>query len=290
MVRKLLIPVSGMLILHGCGPVAYQPKPIAYNNISAQQQVVSYDANPFIQHQASAPTQQIAVPADAPKSQVEQKTKTTTKTNKMKYTKKETQPVESNVTSVPTAPQVQLGISANRYSSQITDISYEQCGISAIAVSIKNQSLLPIYIDITQFSATTAMGEVQPYMPIDVANIAMNSEGFNQALRGAGEGAVAGAAGGALLGGLAAVALGLKFSDGAGLGAVSGGIGGIGGGAAAYRQRFTQSIASEIESKKFTSRNIYPNTTVTGVLFFPAGISGLKLHLPTKTVDIGFAY
>ena len=95
---------------------------------------------------------------------------------------------------------------------------------------------------------------------------------------------------GALLGGLAAVALGLKFSDGAGLGAVSGGIGGIGGGAAAYRQRFTQSIASEIESKKFTSRNIYPNTTVTGVLFFPAGISGLKLHLPTKTVDIGFAY
>ena len=89
MVRKLLIPVSGMLILHGCGPVAYQPKPIAYNNISAQQQVVSYDANPFIQHQASAPTQQIAVPADAPKSQVEQKTKSTTKINKKKYAKKE---------------------------------------------------------------------------------------------------------------------------------------------------------------------------------------------------------
>ncbi len=279
MLKKFVLPVFGLFIVQGCGPVAYQPRPIAYNNMPIQQQIVSYDSpNPFMQSQTY---QQITVP-NVTQSLTLQSTKA------QEIAKNENNAMSTQIQ--PSPPQIQLAIGASKYLSQITNVSYEQCNISAVAVTIKNQSPQPVYVDITQFSATTLMGEVQPYMPIDVASIAMNSEGFNQALRGAGEGAVVGAAGGALLGGLAAVALGLKFEHGARLGAVSGGIGGVGGGATAYRQQLAQSLASEIESKKFISRNIYPNTTFTGVLFFPAGISELKLHLPTKTVDINLAY
>ena len=278
--------MCGVLFFGGCGPVAYQPRPIVYNNMPAAQQIVQYEnSNPFLQNQK--PMQNIQAETQP---QHEQNTKILLQQKKVSQ-KKIAKTI--NQQQAPTGsvqeqalPQIQLGISASRYQSQISGISYEQCGMIAVMVSVKNQSLQPVYVDIAQFSATTALGEIQPYMPIDVANIAMNSEGFNQAINGAIEGTVAGAAGGALLGGLAAVALGFKFNDGARLGAVSGGIGGMGGGAQTYRQKFAQALSSEIESKKFASRNIYPNTTISGVLFFPSDISNLKLHLPTKSIDI----
>jgi len=282
-VKQVILPLSSFIILQGCGPVAYQPKPITYDKMPIQQQIVQYEANnPFIR-QYPLQAQQVATAVETELPVSEEAIKIDKKQIKKQLTPKQTQAI---VSSPIFAPQIQLGVSASKYASQISGMNYEQCGIAAVVVSINNQSAQPVYVDITQFSATTAMGEMQPYMPIDVVNIAMNSEGFNQAIKGAAEGAFAGATGGAIVGGLVAVALGLKFEHGARLGAVSGGIGGVGGGAQGYRQKFSQAMSSEVESKKFMSRNIYPNTTVTGVLFFPNEITGLKLHLPTKTVNI----
>lgn len=241
----------------GCTqPPAYQPQPIAYNNFSQSKLITqpSTQSNPFLNGSNLAQTVDI----------------NTTK----------------NI--IDNSQQNNgFAIQATRYATQIQGIkSYENCGITAIMISIKNITKQPLYIDFGQFSASNGTNEFAPYPPHDVATLIMNSEGFNQALNGAVSGAVTGAAGGALIGGVIMSALGGKFSDGAKYGAVGGATGGMAGGAVAYKQQLVQAVTSEIESRKLTPRTIYPNASLMGVLYFPAGISTLNIYLPEQTVNL----
>lgn len=58
------------------------------------------------------------------------------------------------------------------------------------------------------------------------------------------------------------------------------------GGAVAYKQQLAQAVASEIESRKLTPRSVYPNASIMGVLYFPAGVSKLNIYLPDQTVNL----
>jgi hypothetical protein len=254
--RVLILIVT--LAMGGCmQPPAYQPQPITYNNFnkSYSSQQITNQQNPFIN-----------------------KSTNITAANNLNYSPSASQNTENINTFM---------ISVNRYSTQIQGISsYETCGITAVMISLKNQTKQPIYIDWGQFSASNGSGEYAPYPPQDVATIMMNSEGFNQVVNGAVSGAVAGAAGGALLGGTVMAALGGNFADGAKWGAVGGATGGMAGGAVAYKQQLAQAVASEIESRKLTPRNVYPSATIMGVLYFPAGISKINVYLPEQTISL----
>jgi hypothetical protein len=248
-----------MIGLGGCvQPPAYQPQPIAYNNFSHSYATAqpTVQSNPFLN--VSNTTAQL------PEGNA-----------------------TGNIYNTNSSTVGGFAVQANKYATQIQGISsYEHCGITAVMVLIKNQTRQPLYIDFGQFSASNGVSEYAPYPPSDVATLIMNSEGFNQALNGAVSGTVAGAAGGALLGGIVMSALGGNFADGAKWGAVGGATGGMAGGAVAYKQQLAQAVASEIESKKLTPRSIYPNASLMGVLYFPAGLSTLNIYLPDQTVHL----
>lgn len=248
-----------VFVLSGCvQPPAYQPQPIAYNNFNQSYPVLqsSTQANPFLN-----------IPNTV-------------------------QMMENNATrtvlkSFNSSNTGGFAVQANKYATQIQGISsYENCGITAVMVSIKNLTTVPLYIDWGQFSASNGTREFAPYPPYDVATLIMNSEGMNQALNGAASGAIAGGVGGALVGGLVMSALGGNFADGAKWGAVGGATGGMAGGAVAYKQQLAQAVASEIESRKLTPRSVYPNASIMGVLYFPAGVSKLNIYLPDQTVNL----
>lgn len=171
--------------LSGCvQPPAYQPQPIAYNNFNQSYPAIqpSAQTNPFLN--------------------------VSNTTNIM-----ETNTTKSVSKSSNSSNTGGFAVQANKYATQIQGISsYENCGITAVMVSIKNLTTVPLYIDWGQFSASNGTGEFAPYPPYDVATLIMNSEGMNQALNGAASGAVAGGVGGALVGGLVMSALGGNFA------------------------------------------------------------------------------
>lgn len=259
MKKNYLVILAYGIIFSGCvKPPAYQPQPIAYNNFNQSYPAIQplIQTNPFLNV------------SNTPKI---------TETNATKAVSKS---FNSSNTSG-------FAVQANRYATQIQGISsYENCGITAVMVSIKNQTKQPLYIDWGQFSASNGTGEFAPYPPYDVSTLIMNSEGMNQALNGAASGAVAGGVGGALVGGVLMKALGGNFADGAKWGAGYGAVGGMAGGAVAYKQQLAQAVVSEIESRKLTPRSVYPNASMMGVLYFPAGVSKLNIYLPDQTVNL----
>lgn len=254
-----LFTFVSIFILTGCvQPPAYQPQPIAYNNFNQSYPAIqpSTQTNPFLN---VSDTTKIA------------------ETNATKAVSKSFNSSNSGG----------FAVQVDRYATQIQGISsYENCGITAVMVSIKNQTKQPLYIDWGQFSASNGAGEFAPYPPYDVATLIMNSEGMNQALNGAASGAVAGGVGGALVGGVLMKALGGNFADGAKWGAGYGAVGGMAGGAVTYKQQLAQAVTSEIESRKLTPRSVYPNASMMGVLYFPAGVTKLNIYLPEQTVNL----